>query len=493
MLAIGALWATVALSAAAQPPRQTAKPEEPPLVLPLRFEQPAPFPWETSDKPATSLKPPLPIPSENVLPINLATALRLAGAQPVTVALAEERVIAANAQLLRARAQWLPSLYLGANYARHDGQIQEVLGKISTVSRSSLLGGGGPTLLLSFSDAIFEPLAARQRLNAQVAAVQAARNDSMLETTDAYFSVQQARGDLAAAEDVVRRGEDLLKRTEKLAEGLISPLEAARVRAELSRRRQTLYVAKERWTVASADLSRVLRLEPGALVEPLEPPHLQVTLVPLRRTAAELLPVALRNRPEVPQLQALLLAAEDRVRQERARPFVPSLVVRGNAGVFGGGTNREFANFDGRSDWDVLMLWEWQNLGVGNKARLDERRSESTQTYWEFVRVKDRIAAEVTQALAQAKYAHDRLLEADKGVKDAVDSADKNFEGLTQTRRVGDVLFLVIRPQEAVQALQALSQAYGDFFTAVADYDRAQFRLYRALGAPAPESLAEPK
>ena len=34
-------------------------------------------------------------------------------------------------------------------------------------------------------------------------------------------------------------------------------------------------------------------------------------------------------------------------------------------------------------------------------------------------------------------------------------------------------------------AVQALAQAYSDYYGAVADYDRAQFRLYHALGHPA--------
>ena len=34
-------------------------------------------------------------------------------------------------------------------------------------------------------------------------------------------------------------------------------------------------------------------------------------------------------------------------------------------------------------------------------------------------------------------------------------------------------------------AVQAFAQANADFFAAVADYNRAQFRLYRALGHPA--------
>ena len=49
----------------------------------------------------------------------------------------------------------------------------------------------------------------------------------------------------------------------------------------------------------------------------------------------------------------------------------------------------------------------------------------------------------------------------------------------------------MIRPQEAVAAVQALAQAYNDYYGAVADYNRAQFRLYRALGHPAQMLLGD--
>src|SRR5262249_55528811 len=77
-----------------------------------------------------------------------------------------------------------------------------------------------------------------------------------------------------------------------------------------------------------------------------------------------------------------------------------------------------------------------------------------------------------------------RLGEAEEEVKSAVDSANKNLEGLKATK-TGDLVVLLIRPQEAVQAVQALAQAYTDYYGAVCDYNRAQFRLYRALGHPA--------
>src|SRR5262249_22389378 len=156
--------------------------------------------------------------------------------------------------------------------------------------------------------ALFEPLAARQVVAARQAQVQAAANDSLLAAAEAYFNVQQARGELAGAEAVVRKTEELVRRAEQLAPAIVLPLEANRARAELARRRQVAASARERWRVASAELARVLLLAPSALVEPLEPPHLRVTLLETDRPVDDLIPVALTNRPELAAQQALVRA-----------------------------------------------------------------------------------------------------------------------------------------------------------------------------------------
>src|ERR1043165_7582569 len=62
--------------------------------------------------------------------IDLATALRLAGAQNLDVAIARERVKEAKAQHDQARMQFLPWLSPGIGYRRHDGNIQDVVGNV---------------------------------------------------------------------------------------------------------------------------------------------------------------------------------------------------------------------------------------------------------------------------------------------------------------------------------------------------------------------------
>jgi outer membrane protein TolC len=444
--------------------------------------------------PSVAVNPPAPLDTDRPLPITLATALQLASARPVDIAVARERVRVAAAQLDRARVLWLPTIYVGADYARHDGRLQDSPGNILDTSRQSLMLGAGPVAVFALADACFAPLAARQVVAARQAGVQAAANDSLLAVAEAYFTVQQARGELAGAEDAARRAAELVRRVEHLAEGLAAPVEANRARTELARRRQAVQAARERWRTASADLTRLLRLDAAALVEPQEPPHLQVTLVPLDRTVDELIPIGLTYRPELAAQQALVRAALARLRQERLRPLVPSILLRGNAtnpagnlagGVFGGGLNDSMNNFGARGDFDVQVLWEFQNLGFGNHARVAEQRAEHRLAVLESFRLQDQVAAEVARAHAQARSAAARLADAEAGLKEAVATAKKSFEGLGETRRAGNLIVLLVRPQEAVAAVQSLSLTYADYYGALADYNRAQFRLYRALGQPA--------
>jgi len=61
------------------------------------------------------------IPEQEIRPIDLAGALRLAGANDLDIAIARARVAAAAADVRQARALLLPSMFNGPNWIRHDG------------------------------------------------------------------------------------------------------------------------------------------------------------------------------------------------------------------------------------------------------------------------------------------------------------------------------------------------------------------------------------
>jgi outer membrane protein TolC len=428
------------------------------------------------------------------LPINLPTALTLTNANPLDIQLAGERLRAADAALDRANVLWLPNIALGTDYFRHDGQIQDVAGNVFTTSKSSFLLGAAPNVLFSVSDALYTPLAARQVVRARQAEVQAVRNDTTLRVAEAYFTVQQARGEVAGSIDALRRAEELVELTGKVAPGYTPTVEVNRAKAEAARRRQAVEAAYERWQVAGAELTRILRLEPGTLVEPAEEPSLVVELIDPAATTEDLIPIALTYRPELAADQAVIQAALARVRQETTRPYLPNVVVRGAGsqtpglagGYFGGGRNDFMGNFGARFSVDMQVVWELQNLGLGNRAARREREAEQRQALLQLLRTQDFVTAEVVQALARVRRAANRLKAAEDGVANAAETVEKNLKGLVPGKRgPGGELALIFRPQEAVAAVTALDQAYRDYYAAVADHNRAQFQLYRALGHPA--------
>ena len=135
---------------------------------------------------------------------------------------------------------------------------------------------------------------------------------------------------------------------------------------------------------------------------------------------------------------------------------------------------------------ELAAVWQLQNLGVGNIGRIREQRAERDLAAIEFTRTVFRVKSEVTQAVARLQTARVRVVETAEGVRQAIESADKNFIGLRETSRpAGELLRLIVRPQEVVAAIIALETAYEQYAPAVNEYNIAQFDVYRALGQPA--------
>jgi hypothetical protein len=97
------------------------------------------------------------------------------------------------------------------------------------------------------------------------------------------------------------------------------------------------------------------------------------------------------------------------------------------------------------------------------------------------------VAAEVTENVARLQSAAARVGQAQRSLRASILAFNGNYQGLQQTSRFGDVLVLVNRPEEVVFALQKMKTSFDYYFITVAEYNRAQFSLFHALGYPANE------
>ena len=78
-----------------------------------------------------------------VQPIDLTTALNLAGVQNPELNIARTRILEAAALRQLAAAYFLPSINPGMNYDSHTGNLQQSDGNILSVNRSAVYVGAG--------------------------------------------------------------------------------------------------------------------------------------------------------------------------------------------------------------------------------------------------------------------------------------------------------------------------------------------------------------
>ncbi len=227
----------------------------------------------------------------------------------------------------------------------------------------------------------------------------------------------------------------------------------------------------------------------------MEHDHTQLTLIDPAQTLDDLIPIALANRPEIASRMALVQAAEIAVRREKARPLLPLVTLNGfqsagmliQGGIFALGPNGSLNAWNGREDVSIQVMWQLEGFGFGNLARIKNQRGNESRTIIELRHAQDMVAAEVNRAQVRVQSAAARVLQADRALRTGMIAFNGHLEGLEQTRRLGDVLVLTFRPEEAVYSLDLLSKAFNEYFTTVAEYNRAQFALFHALGYPARE------
>lgn len=464
----------------------------------------APAEPETLEESPGYAEPQLPLPASTAppsdrYPINLGTALQLAGANNLQIALAEERVREALAQLEGAEVLWIPSINAGVGYNNHTGQLQATEGDVIEVNRESVFvggggvlsgapltgGAGGPARLavdISPVDIFFEPLAAGQAVAGSQADEAAVFNDTLLRVTAGYLELLDAQSRVAIAEEAVRFAEELLRISEEFVRtGRGLPADAERARTELADRRREVLVAEEQRQVISADLARLLRLRPDVTLLAVDPQPVPLPLFTEDNPLEALIAEGLANRPEVERGDAAVFETLERTRQERLRPWLPNLHLGVSSGGFGGGADSFFGDFSDRTDFDALAVWELRNLGLGNRALIRQRTSQHQQAQLAADQVRDLVAAEVTQAYQQVRYRRRQIEEARTQVESAAAALPLNFEGITAG---------ALRVIEAQQAITALAQARSQYSAAVTQYNQAQFALLRAIGQPARDAAA---
>jgi hypothetical protein len=456
--------------------------------------------------------------------VTLGDVLRLAALGNLDIAQARLLVERARIAQQRAYVQFLPNVNEGATYIAHRGALQNTAGNVQDINRDSLFVGGGPSLTVPFSDALFGPDEVNSLYEAARFGQVRVTNDTLLAVADAYFNLLRARRRLAALDETLeyltseqrkRERDDLpgllpvMRAYSDPKVGKARTIDLLRVEVDVTRFQDAHVGALRDLRAASAELVRLLHLDPSVFLLPLADYRLPLPIpgAPwFELSDEELVIQALFNRPELAENRALIDAAVARLRAAQWRPLLPSFVVNYNWGGFGGGPrivgrtasganilghSGIIADFDVRGDLDVSLVWRFQNLGLGNMLQQRDEKTRTEQARVRQLQIEDRVMSQVVTSSEVVRRSREQVRLTQSALYDprglpegpVYRSLRGNFERLA----LGDVY-----PLEMLDAIRRLNDVLESYGADLTEYDRWRFRLLISLGLP-PQAFLDPR
>jgi outer membrane protein TolC len=448
-------------------------------------------------------------------PIDLGTALRLAGAENPELMLARQRITEATAIRQLAVAQTLPNLNLGTNLNLHRGALQQANGNILQVNRDALYVGLGANAVgagtvnipglyynLNVGEAWYGYLATRQRVATAGATAAAVRNDMLLRVCLAYLDLLRGEGRQAIARTNQTEAAEVARLTSEFATaGQGRKADSDRAAVELRRRDAEVTQAEGETLAASARLAELLNLDPSTRLKPIDGWVVPAPLVPDPIPLPELLAIALLQRPELAARRSEIQTALYELSLAKVLPFAPNVILGFSAGGFGGGSNLisspegfingsgarvvgpRFSNLEDRADFDAVVFWTFRNMGLGNLALIRAADSRAKQSRFRELETLNLVRAQVAEAHGWVAARYLQIDAAEKAVRASQEAYNQDLARF----RGGQGL-----PLEVVDSMRLLGRSRYDYLDAVIEYNRAQFQLWVALGRPPASYLARP-
>jgi outer membrane protein TolC len=410
-------------------------------------------------------------------PIDLPTALRLAGAQNLDIQLARERLSEVQANRQSALQQFFPWITAGAAYHRRDGVAQAVpAGTISDAHFQSYNPGAAITAQMDLGDAIYKSLAAKQLVRASDQALEAQRQDSILSAAQGYFELAKAGALVEVTREALKTSRDYQQQLHAaVSSGIAFKGDELRVQSQAERYEITLRQALERQRVAAAELALVLHLNSTVELVPLDTLLAPITLYETNAAIHALVEQALRNRPELKQSQALASAARAAKNGAVYGPLIPSVGAQAFGGGLGGGPDGGPSNFGAEGNYLLGVMWRIGPGGLFDSGRVNAGKARLAAAQLGEAKLKDAITSQVVVSVARVQSLWAQIVLAQQNLGTASETLR-----LTRERKqygVGVVL-------EDLQAQQDLTQARSEYLTALAEYNKAQYGLAKAVGGP---------
>jgi outer membrane protein TolC len=424
--------------------------------------------------------------SSTSYPIDLATALRLADAQNLDVQIARERVNEAKANRTRAMEQFFPWLAPGVGYHRRDGVAQaSPSGIIGKADYQAYSPGLSVVAQVTPGDAIYNSLAARQLVRASGEGLETQRQGAALRAAAGYLDLAKAKALVEVVRSAMLTSQDYQQQLhEAVTVGIAFRGDELRVQSQTEHYQLVLRQAVAQQRVAAVELATVLHLDAGVELVPRDDDLVPLALVDTAWSADSLVARAMRSRPELRQTAALLAASRASRDAALYGPLIPSIGAQFFAGSLGGGPDSGRGKVAGMTDLAVGVNWRIGPGGLFDFGRINATASQLATAQLGELKLRDAVAAEVVAGLTRVRALAEQIALAARALATASETLR-----LTRARKefgVGLVL-------EDIQAQQAVTQARSDYVTAIAEFDKAQYALSRAVGGASAGSARPPE
>ncbi|MBI3031372.1 MAG: TolC family protein [Candidatus Rokubacteria bacterium] len=300
------------------------------------------------------------------------------------------------------------------------------------------------------------------RLDAEVQ-----KDQVILAVKEAYFNLLFGKRLITVNQEAVARAELNLRSAKGFYEvGTRPKFDVTRAEVDLANAHVTLIQAKNAERLARVALNTAMGIDVNTATEVKDVPSFE----PSPMVEGQLIPEALRQRPEYRRINALVTAADASVRQA-FRNFFPDV---SGVGSYGGTFRNPTSPDDLAETWQLGLQLNWSIFDGGNKiARYQEANKNVDAARSRVQAIELSISQEVVQADLNLHETQERT----QAAKKAVESAQENFR-LAQGRFDAGVGTII----ELTDAQLALTQAQSTEAQALTDYRIAVSRLERALG-----------
>jgi outer membrane protein TolC len=452
-----------------------------PAVLPPAKDHPAAAVAEHG-----GVVPPEPAPKP--VPINLDTVLRLAESQNAQIAIARARLEEACADKSLADKGWLPTVYVGTAYYRHEGGIADEEGSLVHSSFGSIFAGVEITSRLDLKEFVFQKVNAERQVRQQRGEISRVTSETLLDASSTYVDILAARTGEAIARSMKKDLENLLERTQKLASTEPGArIEVNRVQAQLQATERIIVEMRQDSVRAAFKLAYVLGLDPSTTeLIPVDDELIAFDLVDVSPPVSELVARALTSGPGVREMESLLaLINETMQRSQGCGKYMPIFETRVDEGAFGTGPGDDM-RWDNRLDLGLQVRWNLTNAFTAKEQRriLD---AKSQQAHLAYQDLRGKLTAGVQESREAIIQGREQMKLGKEQIQSAREAHRLSDERLRNTLPGSSA-------SEVLLSLQALSAAQGSYLNAIRGYDKAQLRLMVLVGAamgPIPDCCKE--